>query len=112
MTLPLGLAATSGLVVWLAIGFLAGRREAWDSSLYFAVGIPVMCAIAFALAYRFPKRAWLLAIAIAFGQSLGLLLSGGSLSLWPLTIVAMTVLSLPQLAAAMVASRVSARRAS
>jgi hypothetical protein len=110
MTVPLGLAATAGLVVWLAIGFIAGRREAWDSNLYFAVGIPVMCVIAFAIAYRFPRRAWLLAIAIAFGQSVGLLFSGGSLSLWPLTIVAMTVLSLPQLAAAIVAGRLSPAR--
>jgi len=108
--MPLGIAATAGLVVWLAIGFITGRHEAWDSGLYFAVGIPIMCVIAFALGYYFPKRAWLLAIAIAFGQSLGLLFSGGALSLWPLTIVAMTVLSLPQLAAAIVASRLSPAR--
>jgi hypothetical protein len=104
------MAATAGLVVWLAIGFISGRREAWDSSLYFVVGIPVMCAIAFALAYRFPRRGWLLAFAIAFGQSIGLLFSGGSLSLWPLTIVAMTALSLPQLAAAIVATRLARAR--
>jgi hypothetical protein len=110
MTVPLGLAATAGLVVWLAVGFVSGRREAWDSSLYFLAGIPVMCVIAFALAYRFPERAWLLALGIAFGQSIGLLFSGGSLSLWPLTIVAMTVLSLPQLAAAIIASAMAKRR--
>ena len=72
MTLPLGLAAAAGLAVWLAVGFISGRREAWDSSLYFMAGIPVMCLIAFALAYRFPTRSWILALAIAFGLAFGL----------------------------------------
>jgi hypothetical protein len=43
---------------------------------------------------------------MAVGQSIALLMGGGSLSLWPLAIVAMTVLSLPQLAVAIVTSRV------
>jgi len=111
VTVPFALSATAGLVVWLACGFITGRREAWDSSLYFIAAIPVMCAIAFAIAWRFPKRAWLWAFGIALGQSIGLLFSGGSLSLWPLTIIAMTVLSLPQLAAALVAAAIAQRRA-
>ena len=110
MRLPLGLAAIAGLAVWLAVAFISGRREAWDSSLYFVAGIPVLCAIAFALGWRFPARAWLLALAIAFGQSIGLLFSGGSLSLWPLTIVALTILSIPQLAAAIIGAGISKRR--
>jgi len=111
VSLPFGLSVAAGLVVWLAVGFLSGKKEAWDSSLYFVAAIPVMCAIAFAIAWRFPVRAWLWAFGIALGQSIGLLFSGGSFSLWPLTIIAMTVLSLPQLAAALIASGLAKRRA-
>ena len=111
MSLPFGLSIAAGLVAWLAVGFITGKKEAWDSSLYFVAAIPVMCAIAFGIAWRFPVRAWLWAFGIALGQSIGLLFSGGSLALWPLTIVAMTILSLPQLAAALIAAAVSKRRA-
>jgi hypothetical protein len=47
---------------------------------------------------------------MALGQSIVLLMGGGSLSLWPLSIVAMVVLSVPQLAAAIVGSRMARRR--
>ena len=110
MSAPFGLSVASGLVAWLAVGFVAGKKEAWDSSLYFVAAIPVMCVIAFAIAWRFPVRAWLWAFGIALGQSIGLLFAGGSFSLWPLTIVAMTILSIPQLAAALIGAGISKRR--
>ena len=52
----------------------------------------------------------LAALSMAVGQSIALLMGGGSLSLWPLAIVAMTIVSLPQLAAAVVGSKVSPRK--
>jgi len=38
-----------------------------------------------------------------------MVMGGGSLSLWPLAIVAMTVLSLPRLGASILATRISRR---
>ena len=108
--LPYALSFAGGLVTCLAVTLISGRKEAWDSSLYFVAGIPVMCAIAFAVAYAFPTKAWRWAVAIALGQSIAMALGGGSLSLWPLAVVGMAVLSLPQLVAAIVGSRVSRRR--
>ena len=108
--LPYALSFAGGLATCLAITLISGRKEAWDSSLYFVAGIPVMCAIAFAIAYAFPTKPWRWALAIAVGQSIAMLLGGGSLSLWPLAIVGMAVLSLPQLAAAIVGGKVSRRR--
>jgi hypothetical protein len=64
-----------------------------------------MCVIAFGLGWKFPVKAWRWALGIALGQSVAMVMSGGSLSLWPLAIIAMTVLSLPQLAAALLGSR-------
>ena len=106
---PFALSAVAGLAVCLAITFATGKKEAWDSNLYFTVGIPAMCVLAFAIGYVFPVKAWRWAVGIALGQSIALLLGGGSLSLWPLTIVAMTILSLPQLVAALVGSGLARR---
>jgi len=106
------LSTVTGLAVCLAITFAAGKKEAWDSTLYFTVGIPVMCVLAFAIGYAFPEKAWRWALGIALGQSIALLLFGGSLALWPLTIVAMTILSLPQFAAALLGSALARRKSS
>ena len=100
-------AALAGFAVCLTIMLATGRKEAWDSGLYFTVGIPIMCAIAFGLGWKFPVKAWRWALGIAIGQSVAMLLGGGSLSLWPLAIVAMTILSLPQFGAALLGSRYS-----
>jgi hypothetical protein len=103
--LPFSLAALAGFSVCLAITFATGRKEAWDSSLYFVAGIPAMCALVLPIAWAWPASAWRWAIGMALGQSIALLMGGGSFSLWPLTLIAMTVLSLPQAALAIVAGR-------
>ena len=101
----------AGFAICLAVAKLGGRREPWDSSLYFVAGIPLMCVGAFALAYVYPIRAWRGVASMALGQSNVMLMGGGSLSLWPLSIVAMVVLSLPQLAVAIFASNLAQRHA-
>lgn len=105
-------AALSGLVVCLAITIATGRKEAWDSGVYFSVGIPVMCAVIFAISYRFPRKAWRWTLSMALGQSVAIALGGGSLSLWPLSIIAMAVLSVPQFVTGLAASRLARRKSS
>jgi hypothetical protein len=94
-------------VVCLAITTATGRKEAWDSGAYFSVGIPIMCALIFAISYLFPARAWRWTLSMAVGQSIAILSGGGSLSLWPLSIVAMAVLSVPQLVVGFVATKLA-----
>jgi hypothetical protein len=106
---PYAAAALSGLVVCLAISITTGRREAWDSGVYFAIGIPLMCVLIAAISYLFPIRAWRWTLSMAVGQSAAIALGDGSFSLWPLSIIAMTVLSLPQLAVGSLASRLAKR---
>ena len=109
-TVPYVVSLLAGLVICLVVAKLGGRREPWDSSLYFVAGIPLMCVVAFALAYVYPVKAWRWVLSMAVGQSIAMVLGGGSLSLWPLAIIAMTVLSLPQLVAAIVGSKLARRR--
>jgi O-antigen/teichoic acid export membrane protein len=56
--LPIAASALSGFLVCLAISMATGRKEAWDAGVYFSLGIPAMCAVMFAIGYRFPKRTW------------------------------------------------------
>lgn len=102
---PYVVSLLAGFAICLAVAKLGGRKEPWDSSLYFVAGIPLMCFASFALAFWYPASPWRLAVTMAVGQSIALLLGGGSLSLWPLAIVATIVLSLPQLAAAIAGAK-------
>jgi hypothetical protein len=48
----------TGFIVCLGISLLTGRREAWDSGMYFYLGIPVMAIVIFFLAYKNPVKVW------------------------------------------------------
>jgi hypothetical protein len=109
-SMTLLVSALIGLVVCLFISVVTGRNEAWDSPLYFSLGIPVMCLAIIVISFLIPEKPWRWVAAMAFGQSVALALGGGSLTLWPLAIVAMLLLSLPQMLAAFVASRLALRR--
>lgn len=109
--LPYVISFIAGLVICLVITVTTGRKEAWDAPVYFTVGIPVMCLVVFALGYRFPRRAWRWALCMAVGQSVAMVLGGGSASLWPLAIIAMIVVSLPQFIVAMIAGGIAKKRA-
>jgi hypothetical protein len=99
--------AIAGLMICLAITQLTGRNEAWDAQEYFSIGIPLMCVVVFAVSYRYPRRPWRWALSMALGQSVAMVLGGGSASLWPLAIIAMTVVSLPQFIVAMIAAAIA-----
>jgi hypothetical protein len=107
---PYIVSALSGLGVCLAISIITGRKEAWDSGVYFSVGIPIMCALIFAISYFFPIHTWRWTLSMAVGQSLAIASGGGSLNLLPLSIVAMTIVSIPQFVTGFVASLLSARK--
>lgn len=110
--LPYVISFIAGLAICLFITETSGRKEAWDSPEYFTIGIPAMCLVIFALAYFFPQRAWRWALSMAIGQSVAMVMGGGSASLWPLAIIAMTVVSLPQFIVAMIASGIAKKRVS
>ncbi len=104
-------AIAAGLLISGAISAVSGRREAWDSGLYFVAGIPLMCLVVAWLAYHHPRRAWRWTVSMAIGQSLAMALAGSSLTLWPLALIATVVVSLPQFLTGLVASWMAARGA-
>lgn len=47
-----------GAATWIAVAIASGRREAWDSELYFVVVLPVIALTAGLVSYNVPTRTW------------------------------------------------------
>lgn len=99
-------AAASGVVLWLATSAVSGRREAWDSSLYWTIAYPVGIAVAGTLGYLAPTRPWRWALTLMLAQAVTLAFAAASFGLLPLGLIMFAVLALPPMGAAAVAARV------
>jgi hypothetical protein len=101
---PKALAAGLGFLVWGAIAVAAGDfgrfREAWDSPLYWLVGLPVLAAVLGAFGWTRPRGAWRWSMLMAAGQAVAMIVfapSGADLGLWPLALAVIIAVSLPML---------------
>jgi len=65
--------AVVGLAVWVGIAIVSGKEEAWDSSLFFTIGLPVMLCASGVAGYIEPRRFWLWGIAVVSLQPIILL---------------------------------------
>lgn len=108
---PYAASFLAGLVVCLGLTIVSGGREAVDTAEYFPVGVPLMVLAILAISYLFPDRSWRWTLGMAAGQMSAMVLSGSSLTLWPLAIIAMLVYSIPQFAAGSVGSYLARRGA-
>lgn len=106
---PYAASFLAGLVVCLGLSITAGGAEAVDTAAYVPLGIPLMALAILALGYLFPTRPWRWTLSMAAGQMIAMLLTGSSLSLWPLAIIAMLFLSIPQFVAGFVGSYLARR---
>jgi peptidoglycan/LPS O-acetylase OafA/YrhL len=96
------IAAGVGAALWLMLAAFGGRVEAWDSPLYFPVGMPLAILLAGMLGMMWPRRAWRWGGWLMGGQAAALLLSAGPGSLLPLGAILFAVLALPCMLAAAV----------
>ena len=103
-------AAGGGALIWAVIVAVTGKREAWDSSLYFSVGVPAVCVLAATLGFVEPRKVWRWGVAPLAGQFVCMLLMVGPGSLLPLGLIVFGVLSIPPAIAAWLGA-VIARRA-
>jgi peptidoglycan/LPS O-acetylase OafA/YrhL len=94
-----------GFTTWTAFGALTQRREAWDDPLYFFTLLPVLSILAGVAGWLSPRRAWLVAPALAVSQLVALFVQnpGGS-NLWPITLVLLAMLHVPALLLALLGS--------
>lgn len=105
-----GIALLSGIAVWAVVTVLSGRREAWDSGLYFTFGIPSLCLVAGLLGYRAPHNPWRWGVMPLVGQALWLFGTQGLGNLWLLGLVMFGIYAVPSIVTARLGAVVAKRR--
>lgn len=104
------IAIVAGVALWTVTAAIGGRTEPWDSPGYWSVAYPLAILLAGALGYLFPHRPWRWAVVLMFMQGVVMLFSGSGAGLLPLGLIALSVLSLPAVAFASFAARLSLRK--
>jgi len=100
------LSIVAGVVLELGIAAVGGRREAWDSEVYWTVGLPCVLVASAGLGYFSKRHAWLWTFLIIPSQVATMMVRSGEIgALWPLAVALSAVLSTPFVVAAFAASR-------
>lgn len=85
------LAAVAGAVGWIAITATSGRREAWDSELYFGLFLPGIAILVAWLGFLSPRGAWRWAFVPFAAQALIALVQDPAGGLLPLGLIVFAV---------------------
>lgn len=105
---PASIAATAGVVLWIAASLLTGKREAWDASEYWSIVYPLALLACAWLGYAYPVRPWRWPLVLFESQFVAMWLRDTEVgSLWPLGMALFAVLAIPGVFAARFASRYS-----
>lgn len=108
---PWAVAVLGGAVLMFVAAVVSGRREAWDSGIYWVLFYPLSILACGVLGHRFPERPWRWAFAFFLGQCLAMLLRTGELgNLFPLGVIVFGILSLPGMAVATLGAKLAGRR--
>jgi hypothetical protein len=100
------LSIATGIALELGVALTSGRREAWDSSIYWTIGLPAAALAALLIGFAARRPEWLWTVLIAPSQVLAMMVRSGDIgNLWPLTLALSSILSAPFVAAAFVGSR-------
>jgi hypothetical protein len=96
---PYGIAALTGIALWLWATIASGAREPWDVPLYWNAIYPIAMMVAAALGYAFPDKPWRWALTIFIAQFAAMTVRAGELgNLWPLGLLLFFALSVPGMA--------------
>jgi hypothetical protein len=98
------LSASAGALGWMAITASSGRREAWDSELYFVVFLPAIAILVAWLGFLSPRGAWRWAFVPFAAQALVALVQNPTGGLLPLGLIVFAVLGAVCLVPAVVAA--------
>ena len=98
-------AIIGGAATWQAVAWLGGRREAWDSPLYWLIGYPLALVVSGVLAYQQPIGAWRWALAFMWSQAVVMTLSADSFGLLPLGLIMFGILGIPPMIVAVIVGK-------
>lgn len=91
--------------MWLVMAGVSGKREAWDSSIYWTVAYPSSIGLAGGLGYWVPEKPWRWGLAVMLAQALVLITSGSDFGLLPLGLIVFSILALPAVGVAALMAR-------
>ena len=103
------IALVAGVSLWLATAAVSGRREAWDSSLYWSVAYPTGIAVAGILGFLAPDRPFRWGVALMLVQAVTLAITAASFGLLPLGLILFAILAVPPGGAAATGARMRRR---
>lgn len=84
--------AGAGAIAWIAVSMLGGRREAWDSPLYFTYAMPVLAIVIAAVAFFVPARFWRWAMFPFWAQAFVAFFQNPTANLLPLGLIMFSIL--------------------
>jgi|GEM_PF-1577650 len=96
------LGAASGVAIEIGIGAASHRREAWDSGLYWSMGLPLMLLAALVCGFVARRRAAVTGYSPFAGGLAAMVVKTGTGSMLPLGVIFMAVVGLSGVAAAFV----------
>ena len=103
--LPYILSALSGLGLWALTAAATGKYEPWDASSYWTVSYPLAIIGSAIVGFFFPQKPWRWAVSLMLMQLVVMIATGSDLSLLPLGLVMLAVLSVPPALAGVLAGK-------
>jgi len=102
--IPYFVSALSGISVWIGVGIIIRNTEAWDSPLYWKVGLPFLAFVTFIIGFIQPKAPYRWGLTQGLSQSIVILVQGlyfgYGMNLYPPSIVVNIILSIPSILSA------------
>ena len=89
--------AGTGLALWIVIPAFTGEPDAWGSSIYYAVGMPLLMVECTFLGYLIPEYWWQWGLTATLSQAIFLIIKWPTSNLLPLALMFLVVLSIPYL---------------
>ena len=100
-----------GTGAWIAVAAMGGRREAWDSPLYFTLALPAIALAVAAVSYLVPVRVWRWAMFPFWAQAVTAFLQNPGANLLPLGLIVFSIFGAVFLLPANIAAQIGRRRA-
>jgi len=95
--------------LWLGTTVISGKKEAWDSTLYWAAAYPLAVVLAGGLGYWVPEKPWRWGLTVMLVQAVVLALASSSFGLLPLGLILFSFLAIPPIGFAQLTAKLRLR---
>lgn len=101
---------TLGAASWFMVAKLGGRREAWDSELYWSMFMPALAIVIAGVSWFIPVRPWRWAFLPFLGQAAAAFIQNPTANLLPLGLIMFGFMGVLCLVPAVIGARLGRSR--